>query len=98
MYNYEQCSEVLHKADVQENVDDNMLPPPSHTCLISCDTLSKGQSITANLKCTGRGGNIDYQVFLWLKLVDIIAKLTQGFSRIIQSKEVGKLVPGLFTV
>ena len=28
VYNYEQCSEVLHKADVQENVDDNMLPPP----------------------------------------------------------------------
>ena len=51
------------------------------------------------------GGNIDYQVFLWLKLLDIIAKLTQSFSRIIQSKEVGRmgwynklLLPGSFTV
>ena len=48
VYNYEQCSEVLHKADVQENMDDKMLPPPSHTFLIGCDTLRKGQSITAN--------------------------------------------------
>ena len=31
VYNYVQCSEVLHKADVQENVDDNMLSPlPIH--------------------------------------------------------------------